>query len=137
MNKFLSIMLLSLTTLISAQSSIAKKFIYDDETRTYTEIRDDRYYNGNNNNQYYSGSSYDNNRYVYNNDQRIDRTLPKPSWDWKVGQDLPAQFRSEQYQVKSNDSPRLYSVGSDEQWYRINGDYVLADDEYEIIRILK
>lgn len=137
MNKLLSIMLLSLTTLISAQSSIAKKFIYDDETRTYTEIRDDRYYNGNNNNQYYSGSSYDNNRYVYNNDQRIDRTLPKPSWDWKVGQDLPAQFRSEQYQVKSNDSPRLYSVGSDEQWYRINGDYVLADDEYEIIRILK
>lgn len=137
MNKLLSIMLLSLTTLISAQSSIAKKFIYDDETRTYTEIRDDRYYNGNNNNQYYNGSSYDNNRYVYNNDQRIDRTLPKPSWDWKVGQDLPAQFRSEQYQVKSNDSPRLYSVGSDEQWYRINGDYVLADDEYEIIRILK
>lgn len=63
MNKFLSIMLLSLTTLISAQSSIAKKFIYDDETRTYTEIRDDRY----NSNQNYSGSSYDNNRYVYNN----------------------------------------------------------------------
>lgn len=137
MNKYLSIMLLSLTTLISAQSSIAKKFIYDDETRTYTEIRDDRYYNSNSNNQYYSGSSYDNNRYVYNNDQRIDRTLPKPSWDWKVGQDLPAQFRSEQYQVKSNDSPRLYSVGSDEQWYRINGDYVLADDDYEIIRIIK
>ena len=133
MNKFLSIMLLSLTTLISAQSSIAKKFIYDDETRTYTEIRDDRY----NSNQNYSSSSYDNNRYVYNNDQQIDRTLPKPSWDWKVGQDLPAQFRSEYYQVKSNDSPRLYSVGSDEQWYRINGDYVLADDDYEILKILK
>lgn len=132
--------ILSLITVISASSAMAKKFIYDDQTRTYTEIRDDRY--PNNGNQYqnnqggYNNSYYDDNRYIYNGNQRIDKTMQKPTWDWKVGQSIPSQYRAEQFQVKHTDSPRLYPVGSDEQWYKVNGDYVLADDDYEILRIM-
>lgn len=132
MNKILSISILSLASLIVTQASLAKKFIYDDQTGTYAEIRDDRNYSYND----YNRPLTSDNRYIYNGNQRIDRSMPKPSWDWKVGQDLPAQFRTKQFEVKSNDSPRIYDVASDEQWYRINGDYVLTDDDYEILRII-
>lgn len=143
MKKIFTISILSLTALVAAQSSLAKKFIYDDQTRTYTEIRDNPNYN--NGGQYYSqqppynsAPQYDNNRYYYdgNRDQRVDKMMPRPSWDWRVGGKIPEQFRSKQYQVKSNDSPRIYNIASDEQWYRINSDYVLADDRYKILRII-
>ncbi len=52
MKKFFTISTLSLTALITAQYSLAKKFIYDDQTGLYSEIRDNQNYN--NSGQYYS-----------------------------------------------------------------------------------
>ena len=143
MKKIFTISILSLTALVTAQSTLAKKFIYDDQTGLYTEIRDNQNYD--NGGQYYGqkpsynpAPQYDNSRYYYdcNRDQRVDKMMPRPSWDWKVGDKIPEQFRSKQYQVKSSDSPRIYDIDVDEQWYRINSDYVLADDRYRIIRII-
>ena len=142
MKKLFTISILSLTALVTAQSSFAKKFIYDDQTGLYTEIKDNQNYN--NGNQYYGNApAYSqppeqNGRYYYdtNRDQRVDKSMPRPSWDWKIGDKIPEQFRSKQYQVKSNDSPRIYNVEVDEQWYKINSDYVLADHRYRILRII-
>ena len=142
MKKLFTISILSLTALVTAQSSFAKKFIYDDQTDLYTEIKDNQNYN--NGNQYYGNApAYgqppeQNGRYYYdtNRDQRVDKSMPRPSWDWKIGDKIPEQFRSKQYQVKSNDSPRIYNVEVDEQWYKINSDYVLADHRYRILRII-
>ena len=142
MKNFLSLTILSVITAVSAQSVIAKKYIYDDQTGSYTEIRDDRSYNGG---QYpgqppaYGQPPQSNNRYYYdtNRDQRIDTTMPRPSWDWKKGDKIPEAFRGDRYKVKSNDSSRIYSVGPSDQWYKINSDYVLADHRYKILDIVR
>lgn len=42
MKNFFTISTLSLTALITAQYSLAKKFIYDDQTGLYSEIRDNQ-----------------------------------------------------------------------------------------------
>ena len=142
MRKSFPLVFLTAVTLFSTSSVIAKRFIYDDQTRTYTEIRDD-YNNGGYYGQPPSPSNqpqqYDNNRYYYGdpNAQRFDKALPRPSWDWKVGDKIPSQFRSSQFKVKSSESSKLYDVYAWQQWYKINNDYVLANDNYEIVKILK
>lgn len=142
MKNFFTISTLSLTALITAQYSLAKKFIYDDQTGLYSEIRDNQNYN--NSGQYYSPPVYgqpqqQNGRYYYdtNRDQRIDTTMPRPSWDWKKGDKIPEPLRTDRFKVKSNDSPRIYNVGPSEQWYKINSDYVLVDHRYKILDIVR
>ena len=142
MNKSFPLVVLTAATLFSTSSVIAKRFIYDDQTRTYTEIRDDY-----NNTPYYGQQpsygqpqqQYNNGRYYIdtNRDQRIDTTMPRPSWDWKKGDKIPEQFRSDRFKVKSNDSPRIYFVGPSDQWFKINSDYVLADHRYKIMDIVR
>ena len=142
MNKSFPLVVLTSVALFSTSSVIAKRFIYDDQTRTYTEIRDDY-----NNAPYYGqqpsynqpAQQYNNGRYYYdtNRDQRIDTTMPRPSWDWKKGDKIPEQFRSDRFKVKSNDSPRIYFVGPSDQWFKINSDYVLADHRYKIMDIVR
>ncbi|MDY6469240.1 hypothetical protein SKM57_11670 [Acinetobacter faecalis] len=104
MKKFFTISTLSLTALITAQYSLAKKFIYDDQTGLYSEIRDNQNYN--NSGQYYSPPVYgqpqqQNGRYYYdtNRDQRIDTTIPRPSWDWEK-KAIKFQSHSEQTVLK-------------------------------------
>lgn len=164
MNNLFKICLLSGLTVISTAPAIAKQFIYDSRTNSYSEIQNNQSYNdcyqfyddsdgtyleirdrsnynnclrpSNSPSSYNTRPMYQDDRYIYNGNQRIDKKLPRPSWDWKPGQKVPPQFRSEQYKVHYKDSPLLYPIGVDEQWYRINGDYVLAEDDYEILRIL-
>lgn len=164
MKNLFKITLLSGITIFSTAFVSAKQYIYDARTNTYSkmqysqgsnecyqsydeldgtylEYRDPNNYNNcyrqsNNQSFYNPRPTYQDDRYIYNGNQRIDRYLPRPSWDWKTGQEIHLQFISKQYQVRYVDSPLLYPIGVDEQWYRINGDYVLADDDYEILRIM-
>ena len=61
----------------------------------------------------------------------------KPARDWKSGQTLPRQFQSSRYKVSHNDASRLYKPNKNQQWLKINGDYVLVNERnYKIVKII-
>lgn len=69
------------------------------------------------------------------NDQRYQRI--NPSRDWRVGQTLPRGYDSSRYAVDYRDAKRLHKPARYQQWYKINGDYVLVNERNNrIIRIL-
>lgn len=60
-----------------------------------------------------------------------------PSREWRVGQRLPNLFNHSRFQVSHSQAKRLPKAGRHEQWFKINGDYVLVNERNDrIIRIL-
>ena len=60
-----------------------------------------------------------------------------PSRDWRVGQKLPNQYDNRRFEVSNYEERRLPKAGKNQQWYKINGDYVLVNDRNDkIVRIL-
>lgn len=60
-----------------------------------------------------------------------------PSRDWKVGHALPRQFTHSNYRLSSSESRHLPKTKRDQQWYKVNGDYVLVNERNNrIVRIL-
>ena len=59
------------------------------------------------------------------------------SRQWRTGQELPRQFSSSRYEVNHNELRRLPKVGRNQQWLKINGDYVLVNERNDrILRII-
>lgn len=73
------------------------------------------------------------------NDHRFDKKAHSsslnPSRQWRTGQELPRQFASSRYEVNKNELRRLPKAGHNQQWLKINGDYVLVNERND--RILK
>ena len=60
-----------------------------------------------------------------------------PSREWRSGQYLPSQFSSSRYQVNYKNYRQLPKPGKYQQWYKVNGDYVLVNERNNrIIRII-
>lgn len=51
----------------------------------------------------------------------------KPHQSWKVGHQFPHGYRSKAYQVYDYGNYHLSRPAKNQQWYRINGDYVLVN----------
>lgn len=79
-------------------------------------------------NDHRSASRYDNNgRYNSVN----------PSRHWRTGQALPRQFSSSRFEVDHRELRRLPKASRNQQWYKINGDYVLVNERNDrIVRII-
>ena len=61
-----------------------------------------------------------------------------PSRDWRVGQLLPRQFDSRHFQVSSSASKKLHKAAKNQQWYKVNGDYVLVNEKnHKIVKIVR
>ncbi len=76
---------------------------------------------------------YDDRRY----DRHYNWNRVNPSRDWRVGQVFPRYFEQSRYSVNYRDYRRLTRPGRYQQWYRINGDYVLINERTNrIIRII-
>ncbi|WOE30810.1 MULTISPECIES: RcnB family protein [unclassified Acinetobacter] len=72
----------------------------------------------------------------HNNSHQHYKTI-KPARDWRVGQTLPRQFNSRHYEVSYKDAARLYKPNRNQQWLKINGDYVLINERNaKIMRII-
>ncbi|WP_173911991.1 RcnB family protein [Acinetobacter sp. Marseille-Q1618] len=68
----------------------------------------------------------------YERNQRVN-----PSREWRSGQYLPSQFSSSRYQVNYKNYRHLSKPGKYQQWYKVNGDYVLVNERNNrIIRII-
>ncbi|EJO36037.1 MULTISPECIES: RcnB family protein [Acinetobacter] len=70
-------------------------------------------------------------------DDRRSSSRVNPSREWRSGQVLPRQYDNNRYKVDYRDSRHLNKPARYQQWYKINGDYVLVNERNNrIIRIL-
>ncbi len=70
-------------------------------------------------------------------DNRFNQQRVNPSKDWRSGQSLPKQFSSSRFEVNHREAQNLSKTNKNQQWYKINGDYVLVNEKNnKIIRIL-
>lgn len=123
MNKLLTAITISLSALV-ATSAMAGS--HDDR----------RYDHGNPHHQW---NQKDDRR--WNNHDRFDRNdryekRVNPSREWRSGQYMPSQFSSSRYHVNYKNYRQLPKPGKYQQWYKVNGDYVLVNERNNrIIRV--
>ena len=68
--------------------------------------------------------------------QRVNKPI-NPSRDWKVGQRLPSQYHGQGYKINHTKYKRLSKPARNQQWVKINGDYVLVNVlNHNIIKII-
>ncbi|MCW8038378.1 MULTISPECIES: RcnB family protein [Acinetobacter] len=122
MKKVLTATVLALTGLIAASAMAAPDYRNDDRRYSYA-------YGQNHQDQRFDHNRYDQQRW---NDSRVN-----PSRQWRVGQTLPHSFDSSRYKVSDREARRLPNTGRYQQWYKVNGDYVLVNERSNrILRIL-
>ncbi|KAB0628513.1 RcnB family protein [Acinetobacter gandensis] len=122
MHKFVSTLVLSVSAILATSAAMAAPDHRQDDRRYHAQHQDSRW-----NDNKYSGNWNNNNRY----NSRVN-----PSRDWRVGQTLPRAYNSSRYKVSDREARRLPNTGRYQQWYKINGDYVLVNDRTDrIIRI--
>lgn len=60
-----------------------------------------------------------------------------PSRDWRVGQKVPSQYQSKIYKVDHSKYKRLNKPGRNQQWIKVNGDYILMNSVNDkVIKII-
>ena len=66
------------------------------------------------------------------------KNVVRPSRDWKVGQKVPKQYQAKQYYVNQKADKRLSKPNRNQQWLKVNGDYILTQGTtYSIIKIVR
>lgn len=61
-----------------------------------------------------------------------------PAYTWRTGQRLPSQYRYKHYQVHPRELRHLPRSSAKEQWYKIDGHYVLVNTKnHKIQRIIR
>ena len=60
-----------------------------------------------------------------------------PSRDWRVGHKVPSQYQSKMYKVDHSKYKKLSKPGKNQQWIKVNGDYILTNVvSHNIIKII-
>ncbi|WP_151726177.1 RcnB family protein [Acinetobacter ursingii] len=60
-----------------------------------------------------------------------------PSRDWRIGHTLPRQYQSSRYQVDYRSHKHLAQPKRGQQWYQLNGHYVLVSQhDHKILKML-
>ena len=122
MKKILTTIALSLSALMATSAMAASDHRYDDHQR-YQQAHSQHDQRWDNNNR------YDHNRY--------DNKRVNPNRDWRAGQNFPRVFSSSSYKVSDRDARRLPNTNRYQQWYKVNGDYVLVNERTDrIVRII-
>lgn len=125
MKKVLTAITLSLSALVATSAMAASHDYHQERYDRYQQNHWDHKHNNrwDNNDRY---DKYDR----YNN--RVN-----PSREWRSGQYLPNQFNSSRYHVNYKNYRQLPKPGRYQQWYKVNGDYVLVNERNNrIIRII-
>lgn len=119
MKKIVSALVFTLGSAIAASAIAAPAYEHSYDKRHYAEQHDHDWHK--------EDGRWKDQRY-----QRIN-----PSRDWRVGQTLPRSYDSSRYAVDYRDAKRLHKPTRNQQWYKINGDYVLVNERNNrIIHIL-
>lgn len=115
MKKVLTAIAISMSALM-ATSAMAAPHDYRD-----ARYQDNRYQN----NQHWNNNQKDNRNDRY--DRRDNGRSVNPSRDWRRGTALPREYNSSRYIVSYKQHRKLTKPGRSQDWYKINGDYVLVD----------
>ena len=69
--------------------------------------------------------------------QSTQNKFTHPAHDWKAGQKVPSQFRGQAYKVDHNKHKKLNKPAKNQEWLKVNGDYVLTNAiNHTIIKII-
>ena len=61
----------------------------------------------------------------------------QPTRDWRVGQKLPSKYQGNSYHVDHKQSYKLSKPAKNQQWVKVNGDYILTNIlTHAIIKII-
>ncbi|WP_407303052.1 RcnB family protein [Acinetobacter sp.] len=67
----------------------------------------------------------------------VHKKAVNPSHDWRVGQKVPSQYQSQSYKVDHKKFKKLSNPARNQQWIKVNGDYVLTNVmNHNIIKII-
>ena len=67
----------------------------------------------------------------------VHKKAVNPSHDWRVGQKVPSQYYAQSYKVDHKKFKKLSKPGRNQQWIKVNGDYVLINVmSHSIIKII-
>lgn len=131
MKSVLTAIALSLSALVATSAMAAPNDYNRDHNNRYQQNHwdhknDHRWNNDNRHNNQH------NNQYNNQHNNRVN-----PSREWRSGQYLPSQFSSSRYQVNYKNYRQLPKPSKYQQWYKVNGDYVLVNERNNrIIRII-
>ena len=131
MNKVFTAITFSLGALL-ATSSMAASYDHD-------RYQNDRHGQnpGWNSDRYNDRHDHYDNKDRYNQQYARYHSHVNPSREWRSGQIFPSQLNSSRYAVSHKSHRDLYKPGKYQQWYKVNGDYVLVNERSNrIIRIM-
>ncbi|TCB49127.1 hypothetical protein E0H80_12495 [Acinetobacter sp. ANC 4779] len=74
---------------------------------------------------------------VQQHQHAVHKKAVNPSHDWRVGQKVPTQYYGQSYKVDHKKFKKLSKPGKNQQWIKVNGDYVLTNVmSHKIIKII-
>ena len=98
------------------------RYVQHDKKSSHHQHKHERYHT---HSQRYDRHRYDNYRQF------------KPTRDWRVGMTIPYRYQSQQYRIDHRHH-RLGKPNKNQQWLRINGDYVLVNvKNQKVVRLLR
>ena len=126
MKKALSILALSVTAILTTSAIAAPDHRYDDRRHQASATYK------------HHSNHWDNQRqHTQWEQKRYNQKRVNPSRDWRVGQNFPRGYEISRNKVSDREARRLPNTGRYQQWYKINGDYVLINERtHRIIRII-
>ena len=69
--------------------------------------------------------------------QKASNKATQPKRHWKSGQHVPQQFQAAGYKFDYKQSKKLSKPSKNQQWIKVNGDYVLMDtNTYKVIKVV-
>lgn len=67
----------------------------------------------------------------------VQNQILKPSRDWKPGQALPSRYYGQDYRFDYRKNKKLAKPEKNQQWIRVNGDYILINTvNHRILRVV-
>ena len=135
MKKIISALTLSLSAMVATSAMAGSPYDHTMDRQNHPTAQQ----NQPNKYAYQHNDKYDDRRHK-NNDSRYQNQSKnniKPARDWKAGQMLPRQFNPKVYAVSYKDARRLFKPNNNQQWLKINGDYVLINERNnKIVKII-
>ena len=120
MKNILTTLALSMSALIATSAMAAPHDYHRNDHNRYQQNHWDHKYD----NRWNNNNHYDNR---VNSSQR-----------WRSGQYFPTQFNSSRYHVNYKNYRQLPKPGRYQQWYKVNGDYVLMNTAtYKVIKVIQ
>lgn len=80
---------------------------------------------------------HDDHRQVAHNPHVQPRKV-QPIHDWKAGQKVPSHYWEKSYKIDHAQYKKLYKPSRNQQWIKVNGDYILINTiNHSIIKIVR